>query len=147
MVANYSNLVNGFTSIALTKLDVLDTFQEIMIGVSYKLNGEKLDSMPGQRKIFSSHYQYVISSYPLAEQSQLHQVEVEYITLPGWKISIAGIRKFSELPLNAQTYVRKIQELINIPSECIIRLEYYINYLSNHISYLSSNNTIHYISQ
>ena len=47
MVANYSNLVNGFTSIALTKLDVLDTFQEIMIGVSYKLNGEKLDSMPG----------------------------------------------------------------------------------------------------
>lgn len=100
MVANYSNLVNGFTSIALTKLDVLDTFQEIMIGVSYKLNGEKLDSMP-------------------AEQSQLHQVEVEYITLPGWKTSIAGIRKFSELPLNAQTYVRKIQELINIPIKWI----------------------------
>lgn len=48
MVAKYSTLVNGYTSIALTKLDVLDTFDEVKIGVSYKLDGEELKSMPGK---------------------------------------------------------------------------------------------------
>ncbi len=48
MVAKYSNLVNGFDKIAITKLDVLDTFDEICIGVSYWLDGKKLDSMPGK---------------------------------------------------------------------------------------------------
>ena len=47
MVAKYSTLVNGYTSIALTKIDVLDTFDEVKIGVSYKLNGKELQSIPG----------------------------------------------------------------------------------------------------
>ena len=47
MVAKYSNMVNGFDQIALTKLDVLDTFDEISIGVSYTHDGKELDSMPG----------------------------------------------------------------------------------------------------
>ena len=41
-------MVNGFTSIALTKLDILDEFEDIKIGVAYSLNGKKLDSMPGK---------------------------------------------------------------------------------------------------
>ena len=47
MVAKYSHMVNGFDRIALTKLDVLDTFDEISIGVSYTLDGKELASMPG----------------------------------------------------------------------------------------------------
>ena len=47
MVAKYSNMVNGFTSIALTKLDILDDFEEVKIGVAYTLEGRRLDSMPG----------------------------------------------------------------------------------------------------
>lgn len=52
-----------------------------------------------------------------AEQSLLEKVEVEYITMPGWKSSIAGLKTFAELPPNARAYVEKLVELIRIPSE------------------------------
>ena len=50
----------------------------------------------------------------------LDEVEVEYITLPGWMTSIEHCRTFSELPDNAQTYIRKIEEITQIPGECIV---------------------------
>ena len=50
----------------------------------------------------------------------LDEVEVEYITLPGWMTSIEHCRTFSELPANAQTYIRKIEEITQIPGECIV---------------------------
>lgn len=92
VVVRYSNILNGFTSIALTKLDILDTFEEIKIGVAYKLNGNPLDTFP-------------------ADLKTLAEVEVEYITLPGWKTDISNCRTFDSLPVNAQNYVRKIEEL------------------------------------
>ena len=52
-----------------------------------------------------------------AEQSVLSCVEVDYISLPGWCKSTAGTRSFSDLPVNAQNYVTKIQELLGIPSK------------------------------
>ena len=55
MVAKYSHLVNGFSKIALTKLDVLDKFEEISIGVSYSLDGKKLDSMPGKERSIAKY--------------------------------------------------------------------------------------------
>ena len=55
----------------------------------------------------------------LAEQSALGRVEVDYITMPGWKTSVAGIQKFSDLPSNAQMYVKKIEELIKVKSKLI----------------------------
>lgn len=51
----------------------------------------------------------------------LDQVEVEYITLPGWMTSIENCRTFSELPVNAQSYVRKIEEISQIPGQFVIK--------------------------
>lgn len=48
MVARYSCMINGYTSIALTKIDIFDTFDEIKIGKCYYLDGKKLDSIPGK---------------------------------------------------------------------------------------------------
>jgi adenylosuccinate synthase len=96
VLLRYSNMINGFTKIALTKLDILDQFEEIKIGVSYTLNGHNIDYVP-------------------ACHSELEKVVVEYITLPGWKADTSGAREFSELPKNAQDYVLKLQELLQVP--------------------------------
>lgn len=56
----------------------------------------------------------------LAEQSTLKKVEVEYLRMPGWKTSVAGVTKFTDLPINAQNYVKKIEELVGVTSELII---------------------------
>ena len=52
-----------------------------------------------------------------ATQSELSKVEVDYVTMPGWKSKIAGITAYSDLPINAKNYIVKIQELTGIPSE------------------------------
>lgn len=51
----------------------------------------------------------------LATQEVLAEVEVEYLTLPGWKASIKHCRTMDELPKNAQSYVRKIEEIVDVP--------------------------------
>ncbi|RWS01665.1 adenylosuccinate synthetase-like protein [Dinothrombium tinctorium] len=96
VLLRYSNIINGYTAIALTKLDVLDAFDEIKIAVAYILDGKE----------------YVT---PLANASELARVQCKYITLPGWKTSITNARAFSDLPLQAQNYVRKIEELLEVP--------------------------------
>lgn len=96
VVVKYAHMVNGFTSIALTKLDVLDDLKDIKICVAYKHNGEYLPAFP-------------------ASMETLAEVEVQYITLPGWQTNIREIRKYSDLPLNAREYVKKIQEILDIP--------------------------------
>ena len=57
----------------------------------------------------------------LASVEVLDEVEVEYISLPGWMTSIENCRTFSELPVNAQSYVRKIEEITQIPGQFIIK--------------------------
>jgi adenylosuccinate synthase len=96
----YTTTVNGYTGIALTKLDILDGFDEIKMGVQYKLHGK------------------VIEHYP-ASASELGNVEVVYITLKGWKQSIAHVRKFSELPEEAKIYVKHIEEYLDVPVKWI----------------------------
>ncbi len=54
----------------------------------------------------------------LANMDVLAEVEVEYITLPGWKTPIKDARSFDQLPKNAQAYVHKIQEVLGIPGKC-----------------------------
>ena len=51
VVAQYSKLINGYNSVIITKLDVMDTFEEVKIGVQYKLDGKVLDSMPGKEQL------------------------------------------------------------------------------------------------
>ncbi len=88
--------VAGIDGIALTKLDVLDGFDEIKVGVSYKLNGEDFDRLP-------------------AGQNAQARVEPVYKTLEGWSQSTRGARSWADLPAQAVKYVRYIEELIECP--------------------------------
>ena len=101
----------------MTKLDILDSFDEIKIGITYKLNGKTLDSMPGECiKPFPFLIEFFFFFFA-AEQSELEKVEVEYITMPGWKTSIAHLKSMSELPPNAIAYIKKLEELVGVRSK------------------------------
>ena len=52
VIARYSSMINGYTSIALTKLDILDTFETIQIGIAYSYKGDKLESVPGNPFVY-----------------------------------------------------------------------------------------------
>jgi len=88
--------VAGIDGIALTKLDVLDGFDELRVGVGYKLNGEALDRLP-------------------AGQNAQARIEPVYETLEGWTQSTHGARSWADLPAQAVKYVRYIEELIACP--------------------------------
>jgi adenylosuccinate synthase len=88
--------VSGITGIALTKLDVLDGFDEVKICTGYRLHGETLDYFP-------SHY---------ADQAA---VEPIYESIEGWRESTAGARSWAELPAAAIKYIRRVEELISCP--------------------------------
>jgi adenylosuccinate synthase len=84
---------SGIDGIALTKLDILDGFEEIKVCTGYKLDGEILEHLP-------------------AGQSDQARVEPVYETIQGWEGSTAGARSWADLPAQAIKYVRRIEELI-----------------------------------
>ncbi len=88
--------VGGIDGIALTKVDVLDGFDEIKVCVAYELDGKKIDYYPA---------------------SQVHQANVKpvYETIEGWKESTRGARTWADLPAAAVKYIRHIEELIEAP--------------------------------
>jgi adenylosuccinate synthase len=88
--------VCGIDGIALTKLDVLDGFDEIKICVKYLLDGKEIDYLPASQ----------------AEQARVVPV---YETLEGWKETTRGARSWAELPAQAVKYVRHVEELIGAP--------------------------------
>jgi adenylosuccinate synthase len=88
--------VNSLTEIALTKLDVLDTFEEVKVCVAYKINGE------------------IVRNYPDTVE-RLAQVEPVYETLAGWMSSTEGITEFSQLPRTAQDLVKIVERETGIP--------------------------------
>lgn len=67
-----------------------------------------------------------------AHQDVLKEVEVEYVTMPGWNTSTTDCRTFEDLPVNAQKYVRKAEELIGIPSKywCTFNLRLLLQYVA-----------------
>jgi len=87
--------VNSFTALNLTKLDVLDTFEEIQVGIAYTVDGTKLDSFPAGKKI-------------------LDKVQVKYQTFRGWKTSTTGVTKWEELPKAAQEYLEFIEQFVGV---------------------------------
>ena len=100
VAARYSTLLNGFSGIALTRLDVLDTFASIKICIGYKVNGQTINQFP--------------SSSLLLERCQPVYEEV-----PGWQSPTAHLRRFGDLPPLAQSYVRKLENLIGCPIDII----------------------------
>jgi adenylosuccinate synthase len=88
--------VSGIDGIALTKLDVLDGFEEIKVCTGYRLDGERIERLP-------------------AGQNAQARVEPIYETFEGWSQSTRGARSWVDLPAQAVKYVRRIEELIGCP--------------------------------
>ncbi|WP_267435051.1 adenylosuccinate synthase [Sphingomonas sp. GM_Shp_1] len=96
VLVRQSAAVGGITGIALTKIDVLDGFDEVKICVGYKLGDQTLDY------------------YPTHAADQARVVPV-YETMEGWQESTAGARSWADLPAQAIKYIRRIEELIRCP--------------------------------
>lgn len=94
----YSCLVGGLTSIALTKIDVFDKFDEIKVCTAYK------DTRSGE----------IYTSYPT--NVFIHKyLEPVYETFKGWGTNISGIRKYDELPENCRKYLESLEEILETP--------------------------------
>jgi len=88
--------LNSLTDIALTKLDVLDTFDEVKVCVSYTIDGAPVRGYPDRSDL-------------------LDQVEPVYETLPGWKTSLAGVTSLSDLPPSAQALINIVERETGVP--------------------------------
>ena len=85
-------MVNGITRIAVTKLDVLDEFDEIKVCVGYEAAGKRLRSFPTDAKT-------------------LEKIVPVYETLPGWRTSIAAAKSVGDLPPNARAYIHTLERI------------------------------------
>jgi adenylosuccinate synthase len=85
----YSAMINGITRIAITKLDVLDTFEEIKICVGYEVKGKRLKSFP-------------------TDLATLERITPVFESFPGWKEPISSVRSYANLPSNARRYVEAL---------------------------------------
>ena len=99
VATEFSCWINGFTSIALTKLDVLDGFEKIKICTGYRVNGEVINYLP--------------------ETAQQEIAEPIYEEYDGWMSDTSGARKWEDLPKNAQIYCKRIAELVGAPIKFI----------------------------
>ncbi len=92
VVARYASRVNGLTDLFLTKLDVLSSWERVPVCVAYDVDGVRHDEMP-------------------MTQTEFFHARPVYEYLPGWWEDISGCRAFDELPANAQSYVRALEEM------------------------------------
>jgi adenylosuccinate synthase len=92
VVARYSSRVNGLTDLFLTKLDVLSSWERVPVCVAYEVDGVRHDEMP-------------------MTQSEFARATPIYESFPGWWEDISGCREFADLPVNAQAYVRTLEEM------------------------------------
>jgi len=96
VVLRYAARINGLTGLALTKLDVLDTLDEVKIATAYEVDGTIVDQFP-------------------EDIATLEQVRPVYETLPGWKAPTHHARSPEELPPRARDYLRRVEELTGVP--------------------------------
>lgn len=96
----YSAMINGFDSLVITKLDVLDEFDQIPVCVRYRLGGQLSDEMPATHRALSA-------------------VEPVYETLPGWRCSTAGLTRYQDLPARAKDYLRFLEQQTGVEVGCI----------------------------
>jgi adenylosuccinate synthase len=95
-VVRYAARVNGLTGLAVTKLDVLDSFTEIPVGTAYRLDGQSCEEMP-------------------SEVDALGRVEPVYEVHQGWQESTAAARRLSDLPTGARKYLDRLEALSGVP--------------------------------
>ncbi len=99
-LVGYSAMINGIDSVAITKLDVLGTFESIQVCVGYKLNGKSLNSFP-------------------TDVEQLNNVTLVYESLDGWMEDISECKSYDELPQKTKEYLKFISDQANIKIEII----------------------------
>ncbi|EQA37808.1 adenylosuccinate synthase [Leptospira inadai serovar Lyme str. 10] len=97
-VLRHAVRINGLTSIALTKIDVLSAYDKIPVAVAYERNGKRLECFPSQG---------------------LEDVKVIYEEFPGWKTDITGIGDFDKLPSTCKDYIRTLEKLIGVRIDLI----------------------------
>ncbi|KIV88478.1 adenylosuccinate synthase [Exophiala mesophila] len=102
VLVRYSAAVNCYTQLNLTKLDVLDDFDEIRVATGYKVDGNLLPSFPADLDALEGG-----------------KIEMVYKTFKGWKTQTTGIKTFAELPVQAREYIEYIEREVNIPIKWI----------------------------
>jgi adenylosuccinate synthase len=101
-LVGFSARLSGFSEIALSKLDVLDSLLKIKICTGYRQPSQKNEEAP-------------LLAYWQGDARWLEACQPVYIEMDGWMQPTTSMRKFSDLPTNAQAYVRKIEELVGVP--------------------------------
>jgi adenylosuccinate synthase len=100
VVVRYAARVNGLTGLALTKLDVLDSFDEIRVCTGYVIDGDHHDDFPD-------------------DLARLERAEPVLETLPGWGTDTTGARSIQDLPERARQYMHRLEELVGVPIEYV----------------------------
>jgi adenylosuccinate synthase len=100
VASRYTATLNSVSSVALTRLDVLEPFPAIKICTAYKVDGKLVDTPPASIADFNR-------AEPVLEE------------MPGWLTDCSGARKFEQLPPNAQAYVKRLERLIGAPIEIV----------------------------
>jgi adenylosuccinate synthase len=100
VLVKYSAAVNCYTQLNITKLDVLDTLEEIRVATAYKVNGEQLPGFP-------------------ADLDAMEKLEIVYKTFPGWQSSTTGCKTWADLPERAREYVSYIEGEVGVPVKWI----------------------------
>ncbi len=96
----YTALINGFDSLIITKLDVLDGLKEIPVCIAYNVNGVEVNSMPSSRR-------------------DIEIIEPVYVKLPGWTGSTRGATSYDALPCGAKDYLKFLEEQTGVEVGCI----------------------------
>jgi adenylosuccinate synthase len=99
-IARYAVRINGLTDFFLTKLDVLTGWEKIPVCVAYEIDGKRVEELP-------------------ASQSDFHHAKPIYEYLPGWSEDISKARKLSDLPVNAQGYIKFLEKISGAPISAI----------------------------
>ena len=100
VAAAFSNRINGFNGVALTRLDVLDNFDKLRICTAYQLDGKTIYEFPGS-------------------VAELGRCQPVYEEMDGWMTDISGIRQFARLPAAARRYIRRLEELCGSPAKLV----------------------------
>jgi adenylosuccinate synthase len=95
-VVRYAARVNGLTGLAVTKLDVLDSFAIIPVGVNYRLDGEVCEEVP-------------------AETEAVGRAQPVYEDHPGWQQPTGAARRLADLPHAARSYLDRLEKLVGVP--------------------------------
>ncbi|MEQ9672004.1 adenylosuccinate synthase [Coleofasciculus sp. G2-EDA-02] len=96
VIGRYAVRINGMDCLAITKLDILDTLEELKVCVAYEINGQRCEDFPSNARRFA-------------------QCKPIYKTLPGWQQSTVHCRTLEDLPKQALAYLKFLAELMEVP--------------------------------